>query len=870
MPDVFLSYCHDDQSAARRFAGALEDEGFEVWWDDVLNPGEAFDQVTEAALRAARAVVVLWTHRSVASRWVRSEATQAARYGTLVPVALEPCDRPIQFGLTHTADLAGWNGDRSDARWRSFVERLRKFVARPDAGATGTAEVPAAPAPPSPPASTSRPSRKLPLRALAASVTVIAIIAIAFALLRDRAAGGSIAQLAELVRRDDYGTAFRMALQMRERSGMDKGDRFRELWNQIVLPMIPLVSEDGATVWFKPYNDAGDWIKAGVTPITTPVDAPSGVLRVKVEKPGFRTGYFAISNPGLSVKTDMNLLANASPTMREALETQVPLPLVKEGTLEEGMVIVPASEVPVHVNQWTTSVAGTARQFVPAFAVSRTEVTNAEYQRFVDAGGYDNPAYWQDLTFLDGGRELTWDEAKLHFVDSTGKPGPRQWKFSRYPEGDDDLPVGGISWYEARAYARFSGKELPTVHHWARYAFSFREALFPTAPTVALASRFSASGPAPAGDDVGPGPWGTVHTAGNVREWVYNATGTDRLALGGAWNDYASLYAYALNVPPMDRSPENGLRLMQLLPGTPVNEALYEPIQLLRWDELPGRKPVNNEQFEMMRLQFTTSRGQPLKTTVEQVQETSRWTAERVVLDFADGQQVLYIVLPKGAQERLQAVVYAPPGDCCIGWRPNDEAIDFARRAPADIVVMSGRALVIPIWENSFERVERDPPVRSVAETQDRDRRMALSWYQDLDATLDYLETRSDIDPRRVALLAMSYGATTIAPIVLAIEGRIKAAVFISGGLRPEPPTHPMRDPLNYLPRITIPVLMINGRYDQVFGYDSSRKHMYDLLGTPATDKKQVPYEVGHFAYPPNSLAKDVGGWLDTHLGPSR
>src|SRR5690606_8310290 len=207
---------------------------------------------------------------------------------------------------------------------------------------------------------------------------------------------------------------------------------------------------------------------------------------------------------------------------------------------------------------------------------------------------------------------------------------------------------------------------------------------------------------------------------------------------------------------------------------------------------------------------------------------------------------------------------------CCIGWRPNDEAIDFARRAPADIVVMSGRALVIPIWENSFERVERDPPVRSVAETQDRDRRMALSWYQDLDATLDYLETRSDIDPRRVALLAMSYGATTIAPIVLAIEGRIKAAVFISGGLRAEPPTHPMRDPLNYLPRITSPELMIKGRYDIVFGYDSSGKHRNDVLGKAETDKKQVPYEVGHYAYPPNSLAKDVGGWLDTHLGPSR
>ena len=76
MPDIFLSYSRDDLTTARRFAEAFEREGFSVWWDQTLNPGEAFDEVTEKALNEARAVVVLWSKKSVASRWVRAEATR--------------------------------------------------------------------------------------------------------------------------------------------------------------------------------------------------------------------------------------------------------------------------------------------------------------------------------------------------------------------------------------------------------------------------------------------------------------------------------------------------------------------------------------------------------------------------------------------------------------------------------------------------------------------------------------------------------------------------------------------------------------------------------------------------------------------------
>jgi hypothetical protein len=112
--DVFISYAHDDRATARRFADALEAERLTVWWDDSLRSGEAYDQVIEQALRDARAVIVIWSKKSVDSRWVRAEATLADRHGTLVPAMIEPCERPIMFELTHTADLSAWSGDFSE------------------------------------------------------------------------------------------------------------------------------------------------------------------------------------------------------------------------------------------------------------------------------------------------------------------------------------------------------------------------------------------------------------------------------------------------------------------------------------------------------------------------------------------------------------------------------------------------------------------------------------------------------------------------------------------------------------------------------------------------------------------------------------
>jgi len=136
--EVFLSYNREDQRVAALFVDALSQEGLTVWWDTELRAGETYDEVTEAALRNAKAVVVLWSPRSVASGWVRAEATLAKRCKTLLPAMIEQCERPIMFELTQTAELSHWAGDTSDRAWRQFVSHVHEFIGRepssPDTG----------------------------------------------------------------------------------------------------------------------------------------------------------------------------------------------------------------------------------------------------------------------------------------------------------------------------------------------------------------------------------------------------------------------------------------------------------------------------------------------------------------------------------------------------------------------------------------------------------------------------------------------------------------------------------------------------------------------------------------------------------------
>ena len=163
-PDIFISYSREERQAARHFAECFAQEGFAVWWDAALRSGETFDEVIERELRAARAVVVLWSPRSVASRWVRAEATLADRANKLVPVIIESCSLPIIFELTQAADLANWTGDTADTRWQTLVSDLRRLVEpHHDEALAPRSQEPVAKAPPQSPLVRNLPAVPKPL-----------------------------------------------------------------------------------------------------------------------------------------------------------------------------------------------------------------------------------------------------------------------------------------------------------------------------------------------------------------------------------------------------------------------------------------------------------------------------------------------------------------------------------------------------------------------------------------------------------------------------------------------------------------------------------------------------------------------------------
>jgi dienelactone hydrolase len=141
-----------------------------------------------------------------------------------------------------------------------------------------------------------------------------------------------------------------------------------------------------------------------------------------------------------------------------------------------------------------------------------------------------------------------------------------------------------------------------------------------------------------------------------------------------------------------------------------------------------------------------------------------------------------------------------------------------------------------------------------------RERLGAAHRRQDIGRTIDYLETRTDILSDRVVYLGFSRGGAAV--IHVALENRFKVAILVSGGVANIPPE---LYPLNYAPRITIPVLMVNGRYDHVFPYETSQKPLFDNLGTPPADKAHLTFDAGHYPLPRGEWIPKAIAWIDKY-----
>ncbi len=645
----------------------------------------------------------------------------------------------------------------------------------------------------------------------------------------------ALPEVMRLIAAEEYPAAFDLAREV-ERIVPDD-PMLVGLWDEMSNTVSVETDPPGAVVFYR-QNAAteAEWLMLGLSPI---IDRrlPLGGFRLRVEKEGFEPHEIlsALSYPQ-SDGTFAPLPRFSTPDERNRFS----LLLDPTGSVPAGMVAVDGGV-------YEAALRGVSLEPVTLapFFIDRTEVSNARFKEFVDAGGYQRPEYWQH-EFRRDGRSLTWEEAMAELIDTTGRPGPATWELGDYPEGEGDYPVGGVSWYEAAAYADFRGNRLPTAYHWIRAALPGSEHVLPLAPDIITLSNFGGEGLAPVGSSPGIGVSGASDLAGNVREWCWNTSGEHRLILGGAWSEPTYRFTWAVAADPFDRSAINGFRSMQERAGdTP--EELDAPVELNSID-FTAVEPLSDDAFAVYERQFAYTKA-PLNPVLEATEDSaSDWRRESVSIDAAYGGErfTVHLDLPKQGSPPYQAVVYFP-GDNAFE-QPTFEAAYWER---FEYIPKSGRVLVRPILSGMYERIDR---TRSFSEYLPR-------MIKDLARTLDYLESRDDIDADKIAFMGLSGGAW-IAPITLSAEDRFKVAVLISGGLYGTLTT-------SFAPRVTTPVLMLGGRYDYENPVETHQQGMMDLFSTPEEHKRLVIYDAGHLPLPRGEMIREILEWLDRYLGAS-
>jgi serine/threonine protein kinase/formylglycine-generating enzyme required for sulfatase activity len=603
----------------------------------------------------------------------------------------------------------------------------------------------------------------------------------------------------------------------------------QDLLNQWTAPVSIRSTPPGAQVLVRDFMDSPDAAESlGLTPLEG-LRLPLGHLVWNISRPGFQT---------LEV-LDLTRSRNLDFSLAPVPEAPPGMVLVSGGPLPERLFEL-YSVRPVELGDYW---------------IDKYEVTNRRFQEFANAGGYEKREYWAG-PFMNDSISMPWDKFRQLFRDRTGRSGPATWEAGTYPEGQEDFPVGGISWYEAAAYCAFMAKQLPTVYHWynaGKFGFTGGFARF---------GNFQADGPAKVGHFLRLGGSGTYDMAGNVKEWAWNqADSHRRYILGGGWNEPSYQFRDYDAQRPLDRQQTYGVRCARYQNA--------DTATLMSRIEAPSRNyrretPVSDEVFSVYKSLFQYDRT-PLEARVDSSEPRSaRWRTQWVSFAAAYGNERVpaILVLPESTRPPYQLVVYFPGANAFFPAQAAAEALE----AEGDwflYLVRTGRAVLLPVYKGAYERY-----VPGLFDLPHVWRDVMIQASKDVRRAVDYLETRPDVDANKVAYFGLSMGAAA-GPIMTAIESRFKASILIGGGLyhwrRP-----PESEALNFLPRVKMPTLMINGRYDFFFSHKTSQGLMFDLLGTPPADKKHRLFDSGHIPLERQEVMKEILDWLDRYLGPVR
>lgn len=626
----------------------------------------------------------------------------------------------------------------------------------------------------------------------------------------------TLAQVEQFVDSGRLNDAYRLISEIQDKIPGDKV--LRGMLERFTLPIDVVTHPPGAQVLVSAYDSGDDnWLRLGETPLEG-VRVPYALMRWKISKSGFETfeGAPFGSRPFSAFAEGI------------ALDPQ--------GSRPEGMVRIPGGPY---------QRLGFPQVMLDGYWLDTHEVSNREFKRFVDAGGYDETEYWADAL---AGETISREVLVKDLLDSSGAQGPAGWRGGAYDEGQADFPVAGVSWYEAAAYCHFVGKDLPTLFHWS--AAAIQDQLSDIIPT----SNFGGQRAAPVGSHAGLSDFGNYDMAGNVKEWVWNEASAGRYILGGSWSDPSYTYRVdSESSPPGSREPTHGFRCARYEGA--IDGALRA--RFVHTFDKGVEKPASEEVFTAYRRMYAYDRSE-LDATVDKVDESSpHWRRETVSFAAAYGGErvIAHLFLPRNVEPPYQAVIWVPGNDAFL--LPPGGAL--ASPYLFDFIPRGGRALVYPVYKGTYER--RIPFSFSPNEWRD----LIVAWYKDLGRTVDYLSEREDFDTEKLAYYGFSAGAF-FGPVFTAVDDRFKVSVILAGGLKG--PFTPEVNPANFASRSHVPTLMINGREDFLNPLATSQLPLLNLLGAHDHDKRHARLEGGHIVSDRLALMEEVLGWMDIYLGP--
>ena len=641
----------------------------------------------------------------------------------------------------------------------------------------------------------------------------------------------ALPEIVRLVEEEDYIGAYRFAEEAERYIAKDS--LLLNLWPQISRVASFHTIPEGADIYWKPYEAVDrEWDHLGLTPIDS-IRVPLGHFRWRIVKAGYEQIEMAASSP----QGTLNLALDEAGS--------IPSGMVRVGGGNTGLGVLP-------------NLIGSTIN-LDDFLIDTYEVTNRQFKAFVDSGGYQDPRLWKH-EFVKDGKPITFTQALKEFKDATGRPGPADWALGTFPEGQEDYPVSGISWYEAAAFAEFAGKSLPTVFHW------FKAADYQSSSEILPLSNFGDGGPALAGKHQGLSRCGAFDMAGNVREWCFNASGAERFIRGGAWTDPEYMFIQIDAKSPFDRSLTNGFRCVKYLTSGPSLVKAKEPVALRPPRDYSKERPVSDAIFRIYEGLYSYDKIDLDPEIVLTDEGPKYWIKQKIYYNGAqrDERMFAYLFLPKNAPPPYQTLIYFP-GAGAFDIRSSGEGETLWSWSTADLIIRSGRAVLYPIYKSSFERGDGYSTFNPTTTWNDH-REHFLIWGKELRRSIDYLETRPDIDCERLCYYGSSWGSV-VAPVYLAVEERFKTGILALGGL-PTWEWPPEMDAINYAPRVTIPILMLNGKYDYMFPYETSQKPLLRSLGTPEQNKRLEIFPTGHslsgYTKETARLALD---WLDRYLG---